>query len=153
MNSLYQKGYFNLSSTSQNGGVECRNRNAVLIVTILFILVAIIIDVAAHSQTSSTSQKAMTGLWAIMMGLYFIFVLIIFTRKETKHSKALWVLNIVATVFISLDLIWACVLVAISDNQLFGKEKSILYGRLIVLYTALITLSVNQQFKIIRKSS
>ena len=149
MNSLYQKGYFNLSSTSQNGGVECRNRNAVLIVTILFILVAIIIDVAAHSQTSSTSQKAIMGLWAIMMGLYFIFVLIIFTRKETtKPSKALWVLNIVATVFISLDLIWACVLVAISENDLSTKEKGKLYGNMIVLYLALISLQLHRQFKI-----
>ena len=148
MSSLYQKDYLNLSPTSQNGGVEYKDRNGILIVTILFILIAIIIDVATHSQTSSTSQKAMTGLWAIMMGLYFIFVLIIFTRKETKHSKALWVLNIVATVFISLDLIWACVLVAISENDLSTKEKGKLYGNMIVLYLALISLQLHRQFKI-----
>ena len=97
----------------------------------------------------------MLGLWASMFGLYFLFAIIIFGGKsgynEKKPSKFKWVLNIIAIVFITLDLIWACVLVAISDNQLSGKEKGILYGRLIVLYTALITLSVNQQFKIIKK--
>ena len=157
MSGLYQKDYLNINSSSQSGagGFDLKNRNWVLIITILLILVAIIIDVTTHSGTSSGGQKAMLGLWASMFGLYFIFIIIIFGGKSgyEKPSKFKWVLNIIAIIFITLDLIWACVLVAISDNELSGKEKGILYGRLIVLYTALITLSVNQQFKIIRKSS
>ena len=69
-------------------------------------------------------------------------------KETTKPSKALWVLNIVATVFISLDLIWACVLVAISENDLSTKEKGKLYGNMIVLYLALISLQLHRQFKI-----
>ena len=160
MSGLYQKNYFSNNSSSQDGGGLMdwiKRRNGILIVTMLFIIVAIIIDVTTHSQVSSKGQQAMMSLWALMIGLFFFLSIYVFGGeagyKSDKPSQSKWVFSIIMLIFIILDLIWACVLVAISENELSGKEKGILYGRLIVLYTALITLSVNQQFKIIRKSS
>ena len=158
MSGLYQKNYFSNNSSSQDGGGLMdwiKRRNGILIVTMLFIIVAIIIDVTTHSQVSSNSQKAMMGLWAIMIGLFFFFSIYVFGGEagynKDKPSQSKWVFSIIMLVFIILDLIWACVLVSISENELSGKEKGILYGRMILLYFALLVIQINQHVRIIRK--
>ena len=168
MSGLYQKNYFNTVSSSQSGsGIRREGDNVIaeatvkatvkvnpfsrqwsVIVTVLFILVAIIIDVTTHFNRDTPAQQAMLGLWISMLVLYFFCACVVI--KDNDGCKPNTKTNIAAIIFVVLDLIWACVLIAISKNDLSGKEKGILYGRIIVLYTALISLHIGKAIKYFR---
>jgi len=140
MSGLYNKDYFN--TNSKYGGAPITfnsNRNWQLLFVILLVFVVIIIDVATKLKTDTDAQKAMVGLWAGMLGIFLILTLYTIGGQATKAKRNT---QIVMLVFILLDLLWACVLLAISSPDLSGKEKGVLYGRLIVLYSIPIFLSV-----------
>ena len=103
-----------------------------LVLIILLVLIAVIIDVTTHSEFDSVAQKVMVGLWSSMFLIFLILSLYVLGGDNTRGRK---IGAIVMTVLIVLDFIWAAVLIGISSTELSTKEKSILYGRLVLLYS------------------
>jgi len=116
----------------------------ILILTILLILVAIIIDVSTHADFNTSAQKAMVGLWAGLLGLYFIAVIVAFGIGIGITNK---ILHYFLMVIILLQLIFGCVSIGISKTKLSNKEYGILYGRLITIYLALFAFHIGRLFQ------
>jgi hypothetical protein len=147
MSGLYNKNFLN--SPSQDGGafsdVQWR-----LIIVILLVFVIVIIDVATKSETGSTAQIAMLSLWIIMLVIPFLGSIYTLGGKNTNAKRNT---QIILLVFLVLDLIWACVLLAISSPDLSGKEQGVLFGRMIVLYSIPIILFSVRLYDIVKNPS
>ena len=129
-----------------SGGVQNPSKAALRMtgIIILFLLVTLIITILPYIEKSDNKVKeGIYGSWIGLTVIYFVSCsFLLYFTNIIKGKTGFKITSIVFGIFAFIQLILGCVLLAIENPDIDGREKGILFGKLIMLYVVLIIIHI-----------